>query len=196
MRSLFGKLKLPNRRGEPPAQPSSATPSGAPSTSQIETTVQNDEAETTTVSTEATIQLNAPTEPTLPTLQTRLWNAAYDAVTEADPKLIDTYERILSSKLKETDFDTNEEDAFGNEIAQGGDTRWLQMQAVAKYGLQQTQKAASMTDKAAQGLKVINAVKGVIGSALESVPQAAAAWVGVCLGLEVRCLATCCVISC
>lgn len=214
MRSILGKIKLLSRRREhePTTQQTMGPSSMAPTATQTESTIQEAEptttpteviteittdtglspeeagqaATSTEVTTERTHRASLSPEPTLPTLQTRLWNAAYDSIKEADPKLIDTYERILSSKLAELDLEADPEDAGGNSIGQDGEKRSAQMQALAKHGLKQTEKAASVADKTTQALQVITTVKGVVSSALQSVPQAAVAWAGVCLGLEVN----------
>lgn len=192
MRSLIAKIKSPLRRPRPPpTQPSPALPTvelvaNGPESGR---TNNNEHVDPTTVPGETTIETlsdtNSSPNAELPTLQIRLWNAAYDTVKEADQKLIDTYERILSSKLKEIELGTNTESTATNNVAQDGDVRWAQMQTLAKHGLEQTEKAASIADKTTQGLQVISTVKGVVNSALQSVPQAAIAWASVCLGLEV-----------
>ncbi|KAM6514118.1 hypothetical protein FALCPG4_015280 [Fusarium falciforme] len=37
--------------------------------------------------------------PSLPSLQERLWNEAYDGLKASEPKLVGAYEKILSAKL-------------------------------------------------------------------------------------------------
>lgn len=137
------------------------------------------------LNTEALPASETPPEPTLSTLQVQLWTEAYDAIKKADPKLIDSYERILSSKLQELELGVDTEKTGDNSISHTGEERWVQMQAIAKYSLKQTEKASAVADKATQALKVITTIKGVVSSALQSVPQAAVVWTGVCLGLEV-----------
>ncbi|CEJ82945.1 hypothetical protein VHEMI02983 [[Torrubiella] hemipterigena] len=131
------------------------------------------------LNTEAPPDSEALPEPTLSTLQVQLWTEVYDAIKEADPKLIDSYERILSSKLKELELGISTETTGDNSISHNGEERWVQMQAIAKYSLKQTEKASAVADKATQALKVITTVKGVVSSALQSVPQAAVVWTGV-----------------
>lgn len=63
------------------------------------------------------------------------------------------------------------------------------MQQLVQAGLDRTQKQASIKRGIDEGLKAVQAVRGIVDKAVHAAPEAAVAWVGVCLGLEV------CVIS-
>ena len=120
-----------------------------------------------------------------PSLQVRLWNEAYDALKETEPKLMDAYERILSLKLlgNQESQDTAAEGA--NQISESQDARCHQMAKLVRSELKRIEKVVSLKAKAGQGLDIINTVKGTVNTALQSAPQAAVAWAGVCAGLEV-----------
>lgn len=123
-------------------------------------------------------------ESTIPTLQARLWNGAYDALKEDDPKLINAYETILSARLKEIQG-INDEPLAANDISASPEKRCKQMHAIAQYGLNKSVKTASVAEKAEQGFQMFASVKSIITTALQSVPQAAVPWAGVCMGLEI-----------
>ncbi|KAF9767892.1 hypothetical protein IL306_014878 [Fusarium sp. DS 682] len=57
------------------------------------------------------------------------------------------------------------------------------MQQLVQNGLDRTQKAASIKQGIDEGLQAVQAVRGIVDKAIQA-PEAAVAWVGVCLGLE------------
>lgn len=59
------------------------------------------------------------------------------------------------------------------------------MQQLVKAGLDRTQKQASIKQGINEGLQAVQAVRGIVDKAVQAAPEAAIAWVGVCLGLEV-----------
>ncbi|KAK7408615.1 hypothetical protein QQX98_009217 [Neonectria punicea] len=59
------------------------------------------------------------------------------------------------------------------------------MKQVVKKGLDQTQKQASVTQAIDEGLQVWQALRGTVDKAVQLAPEAAIAWAGVCLGLEI-----------
>jgi hypothetical protein len=59
------------------------------------------------------------------------------------------------------------------------------MQQLVRDGLDRTQKAASIKRGIDEGLQAVQAVRGIVDKAVQAAPEAAIAWVGVCLGLEV-----------
>ncbi|KAF9775895.1 hypothetical protein IL306_005973 [Fusarium sp. DS 682] len=59
------------------------------------------------------------------------------------------------------------------------------MQQLVRDGLDRTQKAASIKRGIDEGLQAVQAVRGIVDKAIQAAPEAAIAWVGVCLGLEV-----------
>jgi hypothetical protein len=59
------------------------------------------------------------------------------------------------------------------------------MQQLVQNGLDRTQKVASIKQGIDEGLQAVQAVRGIVDKAIQAAPEAAVAWVGVCLGLEV-----------
>lgn len=105
-----------------------------------------------------------------------LWDRAYDDLKRQDAALIQAYERILSNKLNE---------AIGSEqniIAQHDAlTRRNQMRQLIYDGLNRTAKEA----KVKEVIGIAISTKDIITNAVQAVPQAALAWTGVCVALEV-----------
>ncbi|KAL6354150.1 hypothetical protein LRP88_12484 [Fusarium phalaenopsidis] len=59
------------------------------------------------------------------------------------------------------------------------------MQHLVQEGLDRTQKQASIKQGIDEGLQAVQAVRGIVDKAVQAAPEAAVAWVGVCLGLEI-----------
>jgi hypothetical protein len=131
---------------------------------------------------------DAETSP-LPSLPERIWNQAYDELKENEPKLVEAYEKILSVKLNQNDPSSVAWESTGNKIEGTREARCRQMQKLVQDGLDCTQKEASIKGRIDEGLQIIQQMKGIVDKAIQAAPEAAIAWVGVCLGLEV------CVIS-
>ncbi|KAL3587909.1 hypothetical protein FPOAC2_13808 [Fusarium poae] len=121
----------------------------------------------------------------LPSLQERLWNEAYDKLKENEPKLVGVYEKILSAKLHGDDPSSATRESTDNEIGETPRTRCGQMQQLVQAGLDRTQKQASIKQGIDEGLQAVQEVRRIVDKALHAAPEAAVAWVGVCLGLEI-----------
>ncbi|KAL6406189.1 hypothetical protein AUP68_10357 [Ilyonectria robusta] len=130
------------------------------------------------------ISTDSNTSP-LPSLQERLWNQAYDELKVGEPKLVEAYERILSAELCRNDSTSVASRPTENEIGRSRDTRRHQMQQLVQAGLDRTQKQASIKRGIDEGLQAVQAVRGIVDKAVHAAPEAAVAWVGVCLGLEI-----------
>ncbi|KAH0523411.1 hypothetical protein TsFJ059_008419 [Trichoderma semiorbis] len=109
------------------------------------------------------------------TFAEHLWDRAYDDLKKQDVALIQAYEKILSNKLNEA---TGSEQ---NIIAQH-DThaRRNQMRQLIYDGLNKTAKEA----KVKEVIGIAISTKDIITNAVQAVPQAALAWTGVCVALE------------
>lgn len=108
-------------------------------------------------------------------LAEQLWDRAYDDLKAQDVALIQAYEKILSSKLEATGSEQNI-------IAQhDAHTRRNQMRQLIHDGLNKTAKEA----KVKEVIGVAISTKDIITNAVQAVPQAALAWAGVCVALEV-----------
>ncbi|KAH7124913.1 hypothetical protein B0J13DRAFT_455198, partial [Dactylonectria estremocensis] len=121
----------------------------------------------------------------LPTLQERLWNQAYDELKVSEPKVVEAYEKILSAELCRNDSTSVASRPTENEIGRTRETRCRQMQQLVQEGLDRTQKAASIKRGIDESLQAVQAVRGIVDKAVHAAPEAAVAWVGVCLGLEI-----------
>ncbi|KAF6525555.1 hypothetical protein HZS61_011350 [Fusarium oxysporum f. sp. conglutinans] len=121
----------------------------------------------------------------LPNLQERLWNQAYDELKASEPKLVEAYEKILSVGLHRKDPSSVTCESTENEIEGARETRCRQMQQLVRDGLDRTQKTASIKRGIDEGLQAMQVVRGIVDKAIQAAPEAAIAWVGVCLGLEI-----------
>ncbi|KAL7763948.1 hypothetical protein ACKLNR_005093 [Fusarium oxysporum f. sp. zingiberi] len=121
----------------------------------------------------------------LTSLQERLWNKAYDGLKASESELVGAYEKILGSKLHEDGPSSVASEPTDNGIASAWGPRCRQMQQLIQEGLGRTQKQASIKQGIDEGLQAIQAVRGIMDSAVKAAPEAAVAWVGVCLGLEI-----------
>ncbi|KAF5701324.1 NWD1 [Fusarium mundagurra] len=191
--NLFEKAKFKARRllhAAPPksafAPPESAFAPSPPTSSPIQSQPASESA------TQPTSQ-PTPSPPTwtdsqtspLPNLQERLWNQAYDELKASEPKLVEAYEKILSVGLHRKDPSSVTCESTENEIEGARETRCRQMQQLVWDGLDRTQKAASIKREIDDGLQAVQAVRGIVDKAIQATPEAAIAWVGVCLGLEI-----------
>lgn len=59
------------------------------------------------------------------------------------------------------------------------------MQKLVQEGLDRTQREASIKQGINEGLQAVEAVRELMDKAVRAAPEAAIAWGGVCLGLEV-----------
>ncbi|KAK0756825.1 hypothetical protein N5P37_010343 [Trichoderma harzianum] len=108
-------------------------------------------------------------------LAEHLWDRAYDDLKKQDAALIQAYEKILSNKLNEA---TGSEQ---NIIAQhDAHARRNQMRQLIYDGLNKTAKEA----KVKEVIGIAISTKDIITNAVQAVPQAALAWTGVCMALE------------
>lgn len=112
-----------------------------------------------------------------------LWDRAYDELkaNEAEATLVEAYEKILSRHLE------SERDMDANIIAQENPgARRAQMNQLVTSGLAKIKRETKIKDSLDKGVQVVLSAKDVISSAIQTVPQAALAWAGVCVALEVR----------
>ncbi|KAI9786212.1 MAG: hypothetical protein M1839_007622 [Geoglossum umbratile] len=115
----------------------------------------------------------------------QLWNRAYDELKRSEPKLLDAYERILSRELK-GDTSSPDESQFENSIEQASATkRWSQMERLVQAGLKKIEGEDKVKQAVGEALQGFIAVKDIISLAVQTVPQAALAWIGVCLAVQV-----------
>ena len=65
------------------------------------------------------------------------------------------------------------------------DKRWSQMEQLVQAGLKKTEWESKKKQTVGAALQGPLALKDLIGSALETMPQAALAWAGVCFAMQV-----------
>lgn len=119
--------------------------------------------------------------PSVPTLQEKLWNQAYESLKTNDEHLVKAYEKILSAQLNGEGSNEDQENAIGATQ----DTRSEQMRKLVGSGLERSRKKDAVWQGVGQGLQAVQEVRRLVDGAIQAAPQAAVAWVGVCLGLEV-----------
>lgn len=102
-------------------------------------------------------------------LPSQLWTQAYDAVKDDKPDLVDAYETLLRCVLG------GKSDA----------TDRRQMDELIREGLEKTKKEAAAKQKVEEGIRIISSISNLVGTAVKHAPEAAAAWGGVCLLLQV-----------
>ncbi|KAL6409849.1 NWD1 protein [Ilyonectria robusta] len=183
--SLFGKVKSKGRKWLQAAPRESSTPS--PQT--LSPTPSRPASQLAT----RPISQPTPSPPTstdsdtssLPSLQERLWNEAYDGLKASEPKLVGVYEKILLAELHGNDPSSVASEPTDNGIASTRGTRCRQIQQLVQEGLDRTQKQASIKQGIDEGLQAVQAVRGIVDKAVQAAPEATITWVGVYLGLEI-----------
>jgi hypothetical protein len=107
----------------------------------------------------------------------RIWSQAYDWLKEQDSELVAAYEKVLSRELAVAG---TQSDAIETKDPR---KRQAQMEALVQIGMNKLQGRNVRVERAVQS---VLGVSSVIGTALQPVPQAALAWVGVSFALQVR----------
>ncbi|WAO93444.1 NACHT domain-containing protein [Fusarium falciforme] len=182
--SLFGRVKSKVRRPRqaaaqepasalsPPAPTPSPTPSRPASQLATRPTSQLATCPPTSMVSDAS---------SLPRLQERLWDEAYDGLKRAsllkasEPQLVEAYEKILSAGLHRNDLSSIACEPVENEIGRTRETRCRQMQQLVHEGLDRTQKQASIKRGIDEGLQVVQTVRGIVDKAVHAAPEAVVA---------------------
>ncbi|KAL3459583.1 NACHT domain-containing protein [Aspergillus heterothallicus] len=108
-----------------------------------------------------------------------LWNEAYDSLKEADSELVAAYEKVLSREVPVCLNDAQDP------VISSADPRKRQeqMEGLVQVGMKKLGTGGSQqAERTMQGLLGLS---DVIGTALQPVPQAALAWVGVSFALQI-----------
>ncbi|KAK3994290.1 hypothetical protein QBC44DRAFT_49516 [Cladorrhinum sp. PSN332] len=114
-------------------------------------------------------------------LAERLWNSAYDQLIAEKPDLVAAYEKILCRQLNHDD-PKGKAKAFS--IAHDQNARRLQMQQLVQRALEKAQQTNPVQEGVDNAVQVTLALKGVIDAAVHSAPQAALAWAGIAVVLQ------------
>ncbi|KAM0516054.1 hypothetical protein ACHAPE_005677 [Trichoderma viride] len=118
-------------------------------------------------------------------LPERLWDQAYDALKIQDAALVQAYEKILSRNLRGQGFNSPVTDSDKNAIAQNNPhTRRTQMRQLIDEGLNNTAREGKLKETIGTATQFVFAAQDIISSAIQTAPQAALAWAGVCVALE------------
>ena len=124
-----------------------------------------------------------------PSIPEQLWDRAYDNLQNDKPKFVEAYENILSHELNGSTSTSLSFNGQRNIIEQANqERRRLQMSKLIQIGLKKTEKEAKVKQGIGNAMQVILAAKDIIGSAVQACPQAALAWTGVSLALQVNLL--------
>ena len=121
----------------------------------------------------------------LPDLQAQLWNRAYDELKDSEPKLVVEYEKILTLQLHPHEMESQTVETTENEISSHQGTRSDQMRELVDKELERRKKQIETKQKVNEGIHVVQELRGIVDKAVKAAPEAAVAWVGVCLGLDV-----------
>jgi N-terminal domain of NWD NACHT-NTPase len=116
----------------------------------------------------------------------RLWDRAYDDLKAAETALLHVYEKILSCNLHKDGFGSAVTESQPNAIVQyDPDTRRRQMEQLVHTGLDKTAREAKVKEGLGPTMDIVLSAKNTISFAIQAMPQAALAWTGVCIVLEV-----------
>lgn len=139
-----------------------------------------------TTSTSLTSQPTTSTTSSSPNVSEHIWNEAYHRLKQTESKLVDAYERILSRELEKDDSGPEGSQMAKNSIEQtDNDKRWSQMEWLVQAGLEKTERESGIKQPVGAALQGVLSLKDLIGAALQTVPQAALAWTGVCFAMQV-----------
>ena len=116
----------------------------------------------------------------------QLWDRAYENLKTDESALVLAYEKILSRKLNEKAPKSGELEFQTNAIEQRDPAlRRLQMGLLVQAGLKKTESVVKVKHGIGEVVDVILPAKNIIDLAVQTVPQAALAWTGVCFALQV-----------
>lgn len=125
--------------------------------------------------------------PARPESADQLWDCAYDHLKASEPKLVELYEQIQSRELgdAESDDTTKSGSNEGTEgIARDHAKRRQQMLQILRKGVKKTEKSANVEENVQFAIGIVLSVKDAVDLGVQSVPQAAVAWGGLCTALQ------------
>lgn len=114
-----------------------------------------------------------------------IWDRAYDSLRKDNAKLVDAYEKILSSRSSVIDSASDASDPQ-NTMERDPNARRKQMHKLIQDSLHKTKREAEIIQRVGEAAQFVLSAKDMIDSAIRAVPQAALAWAGVCFALQVR----------
>ncbi|KAK3946786.1 hypothetical protein QBC32DRAFT_329042 [Pseudoneurospora amorphoporcata] len=125
----------------------------------------------------------ADADDTTASLPVRLWDRAYNDLKREEAELVDAYEKLLSRQLQDGPGSAVPE-SQPNTIAQNNSDRRRQMTQLINAGLAKTEREAKVKESLSTAVDVVLSARDIINSAIQAVPQAALAWTGICIVLE------------
>ncbi|KAF5724596.1 heterokaryon incompatibility protein het-E-1 [Fusarium mundagurra] len=165
-----------------------ATPSCHQSTgSSLTVSVMSSSAEISPsfATTEPATVLSPSPEPenAIPSVPERLWSKAYNVLEEEEPEIVKSYREILIQVQREWDDTTAPEEIQYLEHCKTVKSR--QMWRLVYSGLEKSKRQAKYKENLSTIIETINNIKGVVDKVVKYSSEAAIAWVGVSLGLEI-----------
>lgn len=133
----------------------------------------------------ASVTGSAAADNTTASLPARLWDRAYDDLKREESELIELYEKILSRQLQDGPGSAVPESQPNAIARDDADARRRQMARLIHAGLDKTEREDKVKEGLGVAVDVVLSARNVISSAVQAVPQAALAWIGMCLALEV-----------
>ncbi|KAK3955856.1 hypothetical protein QBC32DRAFT_321280, partial [Pseudoneurospora amorphoporcata] len=128
-------------------------------------------------------ETSAGADDTTTSLPVRLWERAYNELKQEEVRLVDAYEKILSRQLQDGPGSTVPE-SQPNTIAQNTLDRRRQMTQLINAGLAKTEREVKVKESLGVAVDAVLSAKNTISAAIQAVPQAALAWTGICIALE------------
>ncbi|KKF92354.1 Vegetative incompatibility protein HET-E-1 [Ceratocystis platani] len=122
-------------------------------------------------------RLAEPESVPLPSLQENIWKQAYRNSKLKELKLVEAFEKIILSELHPGETTAKSTDQI--------EVTSFQMQQVVQNGIDRTKNEISLKQGIDDGLRAVNAVRGIIGGAFRAAPEAAVLWATVSLGIDV-----------
>lgn len=115
----------------------------------------------------------------------RLWNAAYDSLEEDEDtaELVASYVETLTTVLGARPDIVSGADASAN--LKDPIMRQIFMKKLVEEGLAKISTPSKITKGVGDVAQFIISAKGLIDAAVQSIPQAALPWAGVCIGLQI-----------
>ncbi|RAH71166.1 WD40 repeat-like protein [Aspergillus aculeatinus CBS 121060] len=134
----------------------------------------------------ATSNLVAEEKREFPTEPQQLWDESYESLKIEQSSLMKAYENILARELNaeslQASASVDQQDVIEQKDA---GMRRAQMSRIIQKGLNRTEREAKIKQSVGKGVEVALAVDEIMKLALKACPEAALAWSGISLGLQI-----------
>ncbi|KAJ3537572.1 hypothetical protein NM208_g6253 [Fusarium decemcellulare] len=118
------------------------------------------------------------------TVQSQVWNDAYDSVKAEDPGVVDAYERILSGQLTSGVAAISVEGYPDNLLGTAEDRR-DKMAKLIEAGQSKTERGTNIKEKINDAVQPFNQLRSTISSIVKADPTASTAWTGITAVLDI-----------